>query len=282
MQLGGGSPKGNQQLAGLCRGNNLGKICCKIKSFFLFCSLLRFDAMRRFFNRLITDKLSVLILMLGLFATVPIEAQSTPAEKQGKFDINVGISDPGLYYWNEDNILYFLRDGYWNYDSTSLDNIEVAARRVTAYPNFSIQCCYMPTDHGFFKRIGVVGMTSFSTAKVCEQDLLTGQYQKGKIVHKSDILVGMRIVEILKPRFRIYSQALIGYSIFDGSDYWDSSLKYSKHLGFQVGYVGIEFKPFRKSDLTLVSELGFGTESAGSDGILFRDPGIRFGVGYKF
>lgn len=201
---------------------------------------------------------------------------------QCRFEVNAGISDPGAYCWSEDHNQY---KNHIYPKPNRLDDLEFSARKVTVLPNLSMEWSFdpHPFQKGFLKHFGLVGQVICSSAMTYSHDLMTDTYKYSSTAHKTDLLIGTRFTHYDTPRYRLYSQLLMGYSIYDNSGYWESNVYMNDlhHFCYQMGYISAEFEPCRNNHLTLLAEFGFGSESALDDRVPIAT-GIRIGIGYRF
>ena len=209
-------------------------------------------------------------------------------EKQRKFEINVGISSPGLHCRADRDIADFefhFEENYSssNYSDKQLYDLYLESYKSTLYPGLSIETSYKLADSGFLKRLTMLGMAGFQMVDFEDFDITNNGSFKEK-ARRIDLLVGFRLNIINSRYFNMYSQFLLGGDICDNSRYWkivEERTDVEKGLAFQLTYLGLRAKIGRReSGLGVMVEFGHGTMYSTSKFPLI--PGIRTGVSYLF
>ncbi|MBO6078726.1 MAG: hypothetical protein J6P66_08250 [Bacteroidaceae bacterium] len=235
-----------------------------------------------------------LLIIILFVALIPAGMQ---AQEHRKFEINVGISSPGLHCRADRDIINFKipyeyeENGeiitHNHYSDKYLHDIYLESYRSRLYPGLSVEFSYKLSDSGFTKRMSLIGMLGFNMVDFENEDLATRNVTKEKS-YKIDYLIGFRVYMIKSLYFDVYSQLLAGGEIRDKSLYWDITEKrldeYNVELNgmsFQITYVGFRAKiGKRNSRLGVYVEFGHGTEYSTSKFALI--PGIRTGASYLF
>ena len=229
--------------------------------------------------------------ILAVFIPGTIGAQ----DKQHKFEINIGISSPGLHCRADRDIADFefhfeeieYNDYYYNsFDYNShkqLHDIYLESYKSTLYPGLSIEASYKLADSGFNKRLTLLGMAGLQMVDFEDFNISTNSTCK-ETARRIDLLIGFRLNIINSSYFNMYSQFLLGGDIFDKSRYWkivEEKTDVEKGLAFQHTYLGFRAKIGRReSRLGVMVELGHGTMYSTSKFPFI--PGVRTGVSYLF
>jgi len=219
-----------------------------------------------------------------LAAIIPCWLQAQ--EKQRKFEINVGISTPGMIEMQDSELsgLGFENfDDYRYYYDRPLSDLDKESYKSTLYPCLSVETAYKLADSGFFKRLDLVGFVGLHNVFYEDFDMVNNTNSK-ETATKLDILVGFRYNIVKKTYFNMYTQFLAGGAVGAKSGYWKMmSEKWSEGGSptMQFTFLGFNVKLGRReSRLGAMVELGFGSEYAVSN--LFIIPGVRTGLSYKF
>jgi len=236
------------------------------------------------------------LLMLAILVIgIPnwIQAQ----DKQRKFEINVGVSSPGLHCRADRDIAnYFglvfpemdekLPDYYYSSSNNSdkqLYDLYLESYKSTLYPGLSIEASYKLADSGFTKRLTLLGMAGLQMVDFEDLNITTNGSFKVR-AQRIDLLVGFRVNIINSSYFNMYSQFLLGGAINDKSRYWDiieERTEVEEGLSYQLTYLGFRAKIGRReSRLGVMVEFGHGTMYSTSKFPII--PGIRTGVSYLF
>ena len=209
-------------------------------------------------------------------------------EKQRKFEINVGISSPGLHCRADRDIAGFefhFEENYSssNYSDKQLYDLYLDSYKSTLYPGLSIEASYKLADSGFSKRLTLLGMAGLQMVDFEDFNISTNSTCK-ETARRIDLLIGFRVNIINSSYFNMYSQFLLGGDICDKSSYWkivEEKTDVEKGLPFQLTYLGFRAKIGRReSRLGVMVELGHGTMYSTSKFPLI--PGVRTGVSYLF
>ena len=221
----------------------------------------------------------LMLAILAVFIPNLIGAQ----EKQRKFEINVGVSTPGMTEM-QDSELSDLGFEYFDfYHDRPLSELDKESYNSTLYPCLSVETAYKLADSGFFKRLDLVGFVGLHNVFYEDFDIVNNISSK-ETATKLDILVGIRYNIVKKTYFNMYTQFLAGGAVGAKSGYWKMmSDKWSDSGSptMQLTFLGFNVKLGRReSRLGAMVELGFGSEYALSD--LFIFPGVRTGLSYKF
>ena len=202
-------------------------------------------------------------------------------QAQEKFEINVGISTPGVYELKDTRWQYLGAEGYEIYHDVSLNELEESFK-TTLLPCYSLEFSYDLAESGFFKRLDLVGYVSYHSVIIEEFDIINNTSTK-ETARKVDLLIGLRYNIFKKEKLSMYAQLLAGGDFRNSSAYWDylysdydegSPLTMQLSLGFNRKLGGPDSK------WNFMTELGYGSEYAVS-GIPIL-PGIRMGLSYKF
>ena len=237
-----------------------------------------------------------LLIFAILVTFIPYWVQAQ--DKQRKFEINVGVSSPGLHCRADRDIDiedfdfvfpeldetpsdYYYRTS--NNSDKQLYDLYLESYKSTLYPGLSIETSYKLADSGFLKRLTMLGMAGFQMVDLEDFDITTNGSFKEK-ARRIDLLVGLRLNIINSRYFNMYSQFLLGGDICDNSRYWkivEERTDVEKGLAFQLTYLGLRAKIGRReSGLGVMVEFGHGTMYSTSKFPLI--PGIRTGVSYLF
>lgn len=222
------------------------------------------------------------LLMLAILAAViPYAVQAQ--EKQRKFEINVGISTPGMIEMQDSKLSGLGFEHFDYYYDQLLSDLDKESYKSTLYPCLSVEAAYKLADAGFFKRLDLVGFVGLHNVYFENIDIVNNNISK-ETATKLDILVGFRYNIVKNTYFNMYSQFLAGGAVGAKSGYWKMmSEKWSEGGSptMQFTFLGFNVKLGRReSRLGAMVELGFGSEYAVSN--LFIIPGVRTGLSYKF
>ena len=217
-----------------------------------------------------------------LAAVIPYAVQAQ--EKQRKFEINVGISTPGMIEMQDSELsgLGFEHFDYY-YSDRPLSDLDKESYKSTLYPCLSVEAAYKLAESGFFKRLDLVGFVGLHNVFYEDFDMVNNINSK-ETATKLDILVGFRYNIVKKTYFNMYTQFLAGGAVGAKSGYWKMmSEKWSEGGSptMQFTFLGFNVKLGRReSRMGAMVELGFGSEYSVSN--LFIIPGVRTGLSYKF
>ncbi|MBO4561499.1 MAG: hypothetical protein J5705_06005 [Bacteroidaceae bacterium] len=232
------------------------------------------------------------LLIVLLFATlIPTGIR---AQEKKKFEINVGISTPGLYALtdkdaatdgNERYDFYLDGPGLHYPEEKQLVYFDLESYRSTLYPSISVELSYKLAETGFFKRLSLAGMLGYHMVGFENFDPVTKQSKKETAL-RLDFLMGARLRIIDRSHFCMYSQALLGKDFRNDCEYWAIANEFlqdghEERVDYQVTFLGFQVDLGKESRLGLVTELGYGYEYSLSQLFVFI-PGIRAGVSYKF
>ena len=217
-----------------------------------------------------------LLLSLGFLLSWPMTIRA-----QEKFEINVGISTPGIDEMRDTRWYYLGTESFENYHDVPLNDLEESFN-TTLFPCYSLEFSYDLAESGFFKRLDLVGIVSYHSAIMEEFDIINNTSTK-ETARKVDLLIGLRYIVFQTEKLGMYAQLLAGGDFRNSSAYWDYI--YSDYednppttmqltLGFNRKLGGPDSK------WSFMTELGYGTEYALSIIPIF--PGIRMGLSYKF
>lgn len=205
-------------------------------------------------------------------------------QKQHKFEINVGVSTPGLVEMQGTKFfnMEFVESGdYYLYDK-HLSELDKEVNYHTPKLCYSIEMAYKLAESGFFKRLDLVGFSGLHSANYERFDKVNRTTIDKEIARKLDILMGIRFNILKNEQFNMYTQFLVGGSICDNSRFWDDISEespYGKDPIIHFTFLGFNWSG--DSGLGALVELGFGTEYALN--MLFPFfPGIRAGLSYRF
>ena len=203
-----------------------------------------------------------LLIFILFAALIPVGMK---AQENKKFEINVGISTPGLYALT----VYFDLESY----------------RSTLYPSISVELSYKLAETGFFKRLSLAGMLGYHMVGFENFDPVTKQSKKETAL-RLDFLMGARLRIIDRPHFCMYSQAFLGKDFRNDCEYWTIANEFigdghEEKVDYQVTFLGFQVDLGKESNLGFVTEFGYGYEYSLSQLFVFI-PGIRAGVSYKF
>ena len=134
-------------------------------------------------------------------------------EKQRKFEINVGVSSPGLHCRADRDIADFEFHFEENYSSSDysdkqLYDIYIDSYKSTLYPGLSIEASYKPADSGFSKRLTLLGMAGLQMVDFEDFNISTNSTCK-ETARRIDLLIGFRVNIINTSYFNMYSQFLL-------------------------------------------------------------------------
>lgn len=212
-------------------------------------------------------------LVLSLFGPLAVQAQE-------KFEINVGVSHPGLAQIATDNNHYYYYSDY----SNSLTDLEGETYKSFHYPALSVEFAYKLADSGFFKKLDLLGYLGFQAHGYQEVDVISNTSTNRETAIRASILIGLRYNYYKKTRSDLYSQFLLGTDAVNKCHYWD--IVYDNFSGgvrtaAQVTFIGFNIKlgP-ASSKFNAMVELGYGSEYASN--IIPLIPGVRTGLSYKF
>ena len=221
----------------------------------------------------------LMLAILAVFIPNLIGAQ----EKQRKFEINVGVSTPGMIELQDTKLFNIgLEDfGDYNYNKP-LSTLDKDIYTHTADPCYSVEMAYKLAESGFFKRLDLVGLFSLHTALYEKLDIVNQTTTEKETARKLGILIGIRYNILKKDRFNMYTQFLSGGDIRDKSRFWDDmSERWSDGGSPTMQFTFLGFNWSGKSGLGVLGEIGFGSEYA--LGLIFPFfPGVRAGMSYKF
>ena len=225
------------------------------------------------------------LLLFGLTFSLlrPIAVQA-----QEKFEINVGISNPGLYSLADRDI--FGEGGRYEFrglrehvpEERQLASFDLETYNSVFYPSISANIVYKLADSGFFKRLSAVGFLGYHMVGFENFDPVTKHSNKETAV-KLDYLLGIRIRLVDKENFCLYSQLLAGNDFRNDCEYWTIAHEFVgsvDRMDYQVTFIGGQFDFGKNSQWGVFGEYGFGYEYAISRIFIF--PGMRAGVTYKF
>lgn len=220
--------------------------------------------------------------MFALFLFAALIPSVIQAQENRKFEINFGISSPGVAVVSTD-----LSNDYRYYDSyiyeQDLSAWDIDAYNSVVYPSFSLEFAYKLAESGFFKRLDLVGYVGLHSVAFEDIDIVKGTNNKETAI-KLDVLIGIRYNIVKKTYFNMYTQFLLGGDIIRGTRYWDivdDSFSDGKGSTAQLTFLGFNIKLGRReSRLGAMIELGYGTEYAASAIPIL--PGVRTGLSYKF
>ena len=233
---------------------------------------------------MIMNRLFLKTLMLTLAIPFALQAQE-------KFEINVGISNPGMYSLTDVD-LFTDENGRYEFNDVrnpkpkerQLTSFDQESYKSTLYPSISANIVYRLSESGFFKRLSLVGYLGYHKVDFENYNPVTKQSKK-ETARRLDYLVGVRVRMLDRPNFCIYSQAMFGKDFRNDSEYWTIANEFlrdgrEEKMDFQVTYIGCQVDLGKKSHWGLFAELGHGYEYAISQIFIF--PGMRGGVSYKF
>lgn len=222
-----------------------------------------------------------LLLTFVLSLSWPLMIQ---AQEKRRFEINVGVSTPGLFEMRDTrwyDIGYETFD-YYYYDK-SLSDLEKSCFRTTIYPCLSVELAYDLAESGFFKRLDLLGFLNYHYADYDEVDIVS-KTSTGGTARKLSLLFGVRYDIIKHDSFNMYTQMLMGGCFSDGSPYWDhvySDVEGERIASLQITFLGFNWRVGgEKSRWGIMFEFGYGHEYGLSELPVF--PGIRGGLSYKF
>lgn len=215
------------------------------------------------------------IIVLSLVSFIPSWLSA-----QRKLEVSAGISTPGYHVWEKGVIIgeqVGIRD---DYSDKTLANMEQDAYKSSYKPGYSIQAAYKLADHGFTKRLSVLGYAGLTMVDFEKLDYLSNKSLYSETALKYDVLVGIRYHIVTKDRFMMYTQALVGGHFYDESRYWTCN-NYLREdpVTVQMTFLGFRFQS-AQGRFCFLTELGTGSEYG--LGSLLILPGVRLGLGYTF
>lgn len=217
-----------------------------------------------------------LFLTLALLILRPLAVNS-----KERFEINFGISTPGMYESKDTRFEYLGAESFDDYDDEPLSDLE-EPYNITVYPFFSIEFSYDLAESGFFKRLDLVGFVNYHSAKFEEIDIINNTSIM-ETARKVNILIGLRYDIFKEEDSNMYAQILSGGGISNSSGYWDyiySDMDDGSHTTMQLTLGFNRRLGGEDSKWGLMTEFGYGTEF--SAGKLPLIPGMRMGLSYKF
>jgi hypothetical protein len=217
-----------------------------------------------------------LFLTLALLILRPLAVNS-----KERFEINFGISTPGMYESKDTRFEYLGAESFDDYDDEPLSDLE-EPYNITVYPFYSIEFSYDLAESGFFKRLDLVGFVSYHSAKFEEIDIINNTSIM-ETARKVNILIGLRYDIFKEEDSNMYAQILSGGGISNSSGYWDyiySDMDDGSHTTMQLTLGFNRRLGGEDSKWGLMTEFGYGTEF--SAGKLPLIPGMRMGLSYKF
>lgn len=201
---------------------------------------------------------------------------------QEKFEINVGISTPGLDEVQDTKLFYLGVESFDMYSDKPLSDLEKSFK-TTVFPSYSLEFSYDLAESGFFKRLDLVGYASYHSAIMEVFDIINNTSRK-ETARKVDLLIGLRYDVFKKEKLNMYALLLMGGNIPDSSAYWDYIYSNkdddTPHTTLQLALGFNKKLGGEDSRWGWMTELGYGSEFATSVNPLF--PGIRMGLSYKF
>ena len=227
------------------------------------------------------------LMAIILSAVIPIWVQA-----QGKFEINFGISTPGLYSLTDWDLVTNDNDRYdWDAPSyyhhvpeeKQLTYFDQQSYKSTLYPSVSVEISYKLADAGFFKRLSLVGFLGYHMVGFENSDPVTKTIDK-ETARRLDFLLGVRLRIIDNPHFCMYSQALLGKDLSNDCEYWSIANEFVRDghedkVDWQATFLGFRIGFGKEANWGIMAELGYGYEYSISQIFIF--PGIRTGVSYK-
>lgn len=218
-----------------------------------------------------------LLLTLAFSLLRPLAAYT-----QERFEINVGISTPGLDEVQDTKLFFLGVESFDTYSDKPLSNLEKSFK-TTVFPSYSLEFSYDLAESGFFKRLDLVGYASYHSAIMEVFDIINNTSRK-ETARKVDLLIGLRYDVFKKEKLNMYAQLLIGDDIMNSSSYWDylypTKDDKTQHTALQLALGFNKKLGGEDSKWGWMTELGYGSEFATSVNPLF--PGIRMGLSYKF
>lgn len=224
-------------------------------------------------------------LMLALIIPFALQAQE-------KFQINVGISTPGMYSLTDVDVFTEGQGRYEFRGSSShvpeerqLISFDQESYKSTLYPSISVNIVYRLSESGFFKRLSLLGYLGYHKVDFENYNPVTKQSKK-ETARRLDYLVGVRVRMLDRPNICIYSQALVGKDFRNDCEYWTIANEFlrdghEEKIDWQVTFIGCQFDFGKTSHWGLFGELGYGYEYALSQ-VFILVPGFRTGFSYKF
>lgn len=222
-------------------------------------------------------KLNRIIIALLIATFIP-----SCLNAQRRFEISAGISTPGYHVW-EKGFFVGERIGFVDeYADRSLADMDLDAYKSSYHPGYSIQGAYKLPDHGFTKRLSLVGYVGLNVVGFEKMDYLTNTSLYNETAYRFDVLFGIRYHIITKEKYMMYTQAMIGGHIDDHSRYWECNSFFRKNdpVTAQITFLGFRFKTAQDDGFCFMTELGTGSEY-GLSGLIII-PGVRLGLGYTF
>jgi len=221
-------------------------------------------------------KLYRIIFVLSFVSLIPSSLYA-----QQRFEISAGISTPGYHAW-ETGITLGEQIGIPDeYKYRTLSDMERDAYKSSYRPGYSIQAAYKLADHGFTKRLSVLGYAGLNMVDFEKIDYLTNKPLYNETACRYDILFGIRYHIVTKKRFMMYTQIMAGGHIDDDSKYWEYNYYLRENPAVvQVTFLGFRFKAREDGGFCFLADLGTGSEYQLA-GLLII-PGVRLGLGYTF
>ena len=219
-----------------------------------------------------------LLLTFVLSLSWPLMIQ---AQEKRRFEINVGVSTPGLYESKDTWFEFLGAESFDFYHDKPLSDLE-EPYSTTINPFYSLEFSYDLAESGFFKRLDLVGFVNYHSAKFEEIDIINNTSIM-ETARKVNILIGLRYDIFKKEKSNMYAQLLAGGGISNSSGYWDyiySDMDDGSHITMQLTLGFNRRLGGEDSKWGLMTEFGYGSEF--SAGKLPLIPGIRMGLSYRF
>ena len=139
-----------------------------------------------------------LLIFILFAALIPVGMK---AQENKKFEINVGISTPGLYALTDKDAATGGNERYDFYvdrplphypEEKQLIYFDLESYRSTLYPSISVELSYKLAETGFFKRLSLVGMLGYHMVGFENFNPITRQSRKETAL-RLDYLIGARL-----------------------------------------------------------------------------------------
>ena len=220
-------------------------------------------------------KIFKIIIALSLVSFIPLSLNA-----QQRFEISAGISTPGYHTWETGINLGEPIGVPPEYSNNTLSNMGRDAYKSTYLSGLSIQGAYKLADHGFTKKLSVLGYVGLNMVGYEKIDYLTNTPLSGELAKRVDILLGIRYHIVTRENFMMYTQIMGGGPIDDDSDYWEVNSSARELATVQFTFLGFRFKPIDNCGLCFLADFGTGSEYQLAGLIII--PGVRLGLGYTF
>ena len=191
-----------------------------------------------------------LIIITAFLTAFPVGMKS-----QRRFEINVGISTPGLYAWENTDLSFGESYDFYNeFDNKALVDLEQEAYKSSYHPGYSVEMAYKLEGAGFVNRLSVVGYAGFNMVSFSKYNIITNKPLFTETAVKFDFLFGARMDYFSRKWYDAYGQFLMGGYIRDKSEYWDINPNMKDGAAtIQFTFLGLRFNPGEDNRLTFMT-----------------------------